>query len=87
MPDGGPYFSDNPIDRYSIGDRTSGFKRAADGSLEIVMSRTEPTSRPNANWLPAPAEGNFVTILRAYLPKAELLEGIYQIPPIQSIQG
>jgi hypothetical protein len=85
MPDGALYFAENPLDRYTIGDRTAGLKRGADGSLEIVMSRAEPTSGPNANWLPTPAEGNFVPILRAYLPKAGLLEGNYQIPPILPI--
>lgn len=84
MPDGGLYFSENAIDRYTIGDRTAGLKRGADGSVEIIMSRSEPAS-PNANWLPAPAEGNFVPILRAYLPKIALLEGNYQLPAIQSI--
>jgi hypothetical protein len=85
MPDGGLYFSGNPIDRYAIGDRTPGLKRGADGSIEILMSRAEPTSWPNANWLPTPAEGSFIPILRAYLPKAELLEGTYRPPAIQSI--
>lgn len=84
MPDGGLYFTENPIDRYTIGDRTAGLKRGADGSFEIVMSRSEPAS-PGANWLPTPAQGNFVPILRAYLPKASLLEGSYQLPAIQPI--
>ena len=82
MPDGGLYFTENPINRYTIGDRTAGLKRGSDGSLDIVMSRTEPALQ-GANWLPTPAEGNFVLILRAYLPKAELIEGAYQVPPVQ----
>ena len=85
MPDGALYFAENPIDRYTIGDRTAGLKRGADGSLEIIMSRTKPASGPNANWLPTPADGNFVPILRAYLPKAALLEGTYEMPSIQAI--
>jgi hypothetical protein len=85
MPDGGLYFIENPINRYTVGDRTAGLKRGPDGSLEIVMSRAEPTPSSNANWLPAPAEGNFIPILRAYLPKAALLEGSHQLPAIQSI--
>ena len=84
MPDGGLYFAENAIDRYTIGDRTAGLKRGADGSLEIIMSRTKPSS-PNANWLPTPGEGPFVLILRAYLPKAELLQGMYQLPAVQAI--
>lgn len=83
MPDGGQYFIDNPINRYAIGDRTAGLKRASDGAFEIVMSRTEPASGPTVNWLPTPAEGNFIPLLRAYLPKSALLEGSYQPPAIQ----
>lgn len=82
--DGQLFFADNPIDRYTIGDRTAGLKRGADGSLDIRMSRTAPNADPNANWLPTPAEGNFVVILRAYLPKPALLSGSYQLPPVQA---
>lgn len=82
MPDGALYFAENPINRYTIGDRTAGLKRGADGSIEIYMSRSEPTS-PTANWLPTPSEGNFVPMLRAYLPKAGLIEGSYEVPALQ----
>ncbi|MBK6613877.1 DUF1254 domain-containing protein [Ottowia sp.] len=81
--DGQLFFADNPIDRYTIGDRTAGLKRGADGALDIRMSRTAPADA-NANWLPAPAEGNFVLILRAYLPKPALLSGSYVLPPVQT---
>jgi hypothetical protein len=81
--DGQLWFVDNPIDRYTIGDRTAGLKRGADGSLDIHMSRTAPNAL-NANWLPAPSEGNFVVILRAYLPKPSLLSGSYVLPPVQA---
>ena len=85
MPDGALSFSENPIKRYAIGDRTAGIKRASDGSFEIIMSRTEPASGPTTNWLPSPAEGNFIPLLRAYLPKAALTEGSCQPPAIQPI--
>jgi hypothetical protein len=32
-----------------------------------------------ANWLPAPADGFFLC-LRAYLPRAEMLDGRYVLP-------
>ena len=77
-------FSDNAINRYAIGDRTAGLKRGAGGALSITMSQTEPSS-PDANWLPAPAEGKFVLILRAYLPKTALIEGRYLPPAVQAV--
>jgi hypothetical protein len=82
-PAGQLFFTDNPVNRYAIGDRTAGLKRGKDGSLEIWMSRTEPASEPNANWLPTPPEGKFVLILRAYLPKSSLIEGGYLPPSVQ----
>ena len=77
-------FSDNAINRYAIGDRTAGLKPGAGGALSITMSQTEPSS-PDANWLPAPAEGKFVLILRAYLPKTALIEGRYLPPAVQAV--
>src|SRR5215468_10005016 len=73
--DGQLFFTENPINRYAVGDRTAGLKHGTDGSLSIVMSPTEPASNPNANWLPSPADGKFALILRAYLPKPALIEG------------
>jgi len=83
-PDGQLFFADNPIDRFTIGDRTAGLKRGANGSLDIWMSRTPPGAESNANWLPSPAQGPFVVILRAYLPKPALLGGSYQVPAVQA---
>ena len=83
MPDGALYFAENAVARYAIGDRTPGLRRGADGSLDILMSRTPPAD-PSANWLPTPGEGPFVLILRAYLPRLELLQAIYQLPPVQA---
>ena len=46
----------NPIERYSIGDRTPGLVRGEDGSLTIHMQHEQPTDpTARANWLPTPA--------------------------------
>jgi hypothetical protein len=34
------------------------------------------------NWLPAPAEP-FALFMRAYLPRPELLQGYYRMPPLR----
>ncbi len=76
------YLVDNPIDRYSIGDRTRGLHTAVDGSLTIVMQREEPTEpERRANWLPTPA-GNFRPILRMYEPEDAVFDGSFELPPI-----
>lgn len=80
--DGQYFFFDNPLNRYSIGDRTPRLKRGADGSLDIWISRDDPGGERTANWLPAPPTEKFAIMLRAYLPRPELLEGRYLLPPL-----
>ncbi len=64
----------NPINRYSIGDRTAGLQLAADGSLTIYMQHESPGLDKESNWLPSPA-GDFRRIMRMYQPKPEFLAG------------
>jgi hypothetical protein len=80
--DGQFFFTDNPLDRYAIGDRTPGLRHNADGSLDIWIGHDEPGPERRSNWLPAPV-GPFALFMRAYLPKAELLDGEYRLPEIQ----
>ena len=79
------FLVDNPIERYSIGDRTPGIVTGPSGGLTVTISRdapTDPTAR--ANWLPAPA-GDFRPLLRVYAPGTEVLDGTYEVPPIRRI--
>jgi hypothetical protein len=77
------YMVSNPIDRYSVGDR-SGLAPNADGSIDIYMQRTAPAGH-ESNWLPAPA-GNFKLMLRAYLPGRAILDGEYHVPPVVKVR-
>ena len=77
---------ENPIDRYSIGDRTPGIAKAADGSLTIHVQPDKPAGEDAANWLPAP-RAPFYVILRAYGPKFEMLNGQYKLPPMTRVSG
>ncbi|MBH1965581.1 MAG: DUF1254 domain-containing protein [Comamonadaceae bacterium] len=82
MADSQRFFVENPIRRYSIGNRTSGIVLNEDGSMDIAMQRQEPTeARLRANWLPTP-DGPFQISLRTYMPRAELREGHAQMPCI-----
>jgi hypothetical protein len=71
----------NPIERYRIGDRSRGLRREADGGLTIRIQHASPGATGEANWLPAP-EGPFYLCLRAYQPRAELLDGRWRPPDI-----
>jgi hypothetical protein len=63
---------DNEIDRYNIGDRTSGLKYNEDGSLDILIQHEAPED--TSNWLPAPTDG-FYLINRLYNPQEPALNG------------
>jgi hypothetical protein len=80
--DGQFFFTDNPLNRYAIGDRTPGLRTNPDGSLDIWMGHESPGAEREANWLPAPA-GPFALFLRAYLPRADLLNGTYRAPAVE----
>jgi hypothetical protein len=75
---------DNPIDRYTIGDRNA-LKYNPDGSLDIYIQHETPGKDKEANWLPAPADGFSVT-MRLYWPKEAFLDGSWKIPPIRVVK-
>ena len=82
MGDAGNRFVPNPINRYSVSGR-SGLVPNADGSVEIYIQNTAPTTH-ESNWLPAPA-GNFILWLRVYLPGQTVLDGEYKLPPVVQV--
>jgi hypothetical protein len=83
MSDARNHFVRNPIDRYSVSDR-SGLIPNADGSVNIYIRNAAPAGN-DSNWLPAPA-GRFLLWLRVYLPGKAILDGRYKVPPIVETQ-
>ena len=73
----------NPLNRYSIGDRTKGLQYNADGSLDIYVQHEVPVGE-ESNWLPTPADA-FYLLFQAYQPRAELLTGAYKVPPVKRV--
>ena len=78
--DGQFFLTDNPLMRYSIGDRTEGLMRGPGGAIWI--GRSDPGDERTANWLPAPRTGPFALTFRAYLPRPEFLGGAHRLPSI-----
>lgn len=74
----------NPINRFSIGDRTPGLTKNPDGSLDIYIQNSEPQGHA-ANWLPSPPSGLFRLNYRIYLPQGDAKDpaalGKY-LPPV-----
>ncbi len=83
-PDGRYFLVQNPISRFAIGDRTRGLVKNADGSIDILIQREAPTGPLAANWLPA-AAGAMRMSLRAYLPKKELRDRSWRVPPVKRV--
>jgi hypothetical protein len=76
-------FVANPLNRYSVSDR-SGLVPNADGSVDIYIQNAAPAGH-ESNWLPAPP-GNFILWLRVYLPGQTILNGEYRVPPVVEVQ-
>jgi hypothetical protein len=75
---------ENPIDRYSIGDRTPGLREGADGSLTLHLQHESPGPDKESNWLPAP-RGDFRPMMRMYQPRHSVFSGDYRLPPIRKV--
>lgn len=73
----------NPIQRYSLGDRSPSLEFDADGGLTLTLQQQAP-SNPG-NWLPTPA-GPFNLLLRLYLPQPRALNGGYPLPTINIVK-
>jgi hypothetical protein len=71
---------DNPIDRYSVGDR-SNLQADADGSITLYVSAGSPGAEKESNWLPAP-DAEFNMLMRIYWPEESVLDGTWEPPPL-----
>lgn len=71
----------NAAGRYVVGGDTPGLVTGADGCIDVLLQRDAPPV-PQVNWLPVPA-GALNLIMRLYLPRAPILDGTYQYPPIE----
>jgi hypothetical protein len=82
MGDAGNQYVENPLNRYSVSDRTR-LVPNPDGSMDIHIQKVAPAGH-ETNWLPAPA-GNFILWLRVYIPSEAILNGQYKIPSVVKV--
>lgn len=80
-PDGRLFFVKNDLGRFAVGDRSAHLRYERDGSFQIFVQAPKPQGERVVNWLPAP-KGPFALVFRAYLPKAEMLDGSFRLPPV-----
>jgi hypothetical protein len=72
------------IGRSSV-DSHSGLVTNADDSVDILLQAHRP-SGATQNWLVTPS-GRFKLMLRAYLPKAVIMDGTYEVPPVTEVRS
>ena len=75
----------DPIDRYSIGDRTAGLQYGEDGSLTVYLQAESPGVDRESNWLPA-FEGPFALTMRIYWPEPDALNPLDVPPAIEKLR-
>jgi hypothetical protein len=80
------FMVENPIKRYSVGDRTKGLKVDPDGSITLYIQAKSQGPDKESNWLPAP-EGDFFLQMRLYEPAEEVLNGTYRLPQVVRADG
>ena len=74
----------NPINRYSIGDRTPGVKQNADGSTTFFVQNESPGPDKESNWLPT-GPGAWFPILRLYQPHPKVVNATWECPPLTRV--
>jgi hypothetical protein len=78
-------FAPNSLGRYSLGTKSKSMKLGPDGSLTLYVQNNSPGADKETNWLPAPKD-DLSLYIRAYWPKAEIMEGKWIPPHIQRIK-
>jgi len=84
---GNHFFANSDLKRYSLGTKNRDLKYNPDGSLTIYVQADPPADALRANWLPAPKNADFSLFVRAYWPKAAVLDGVWTPPGAQRAEG
>jgi hypothetical protein len=79
------FFTNNPINRYGIGNMAEKLQPDPDGGLTITIQHNSPGKDKETNWLPAPAKPFFM-VMRLYQPEERMYRGEYIVPPVQKVQ-
>jgi hypothetical protein len=85
MYDADYFFVPNPLSRYTLSARDA-LKKNVDGSVDLYLQAKSPGADKESNWLPTPASGKFIPMMRLYWPKPAsptILDGSWQPPAIK----
>ena len=73
---------ENPINRYSIGDRTAGLKQGADGSLEIYIQHRQPGPDEGVELAARARRARSSSSAASTGPKQAIMDGTWKLPPL-----
>jgi hypothetical protein len=79
------FFAPNDIKRYSLGTKNKTLKQNPEGLLTIYVQADPPPEAQRTNWLPAPKNADFSLFMRAYWPKAAIIDSSWTPPPVQRV--
>jgi hypothetical protein len=79
------FFAPNALKRYSLGTKNKTLKADTNGSLALYVQTDAPPEIQQSNWLPAPKEADFSLYIRAYWPKAAVVDGSWTPPAVRKV--
>jgi hypothetical protein len=74
-------FEANALNRFSLGTKSKSLKYNEDGSLTLYFQNDSPGADKESNWVPAPKDV-FSLYIRAYWPRAPILNETWAPPPV-----
>ena len=77
-------FEPNGLNRFSLGTKSKSMKQNSDGSLTLYFQSEQPGADKETNWVPTPKD-EFSLYIRAYWPKAEILDERWTPPTVNRI--
>jgi hypothetical protein len=77
-------FEPNRLNRFSLGTKSKPMKQNPDGSLTLYFQNEPPGADRETNWVPTPKD-ELSLYIRAYWPKAEILDGRWMPPTVDRI--
>jgi hypothetical protein len=78
------YMVSTSTGRSSVNSHSS-LAKNADSSVEILLQPHQPSGAAQ-NWLATP-HGRFKLMLRVYLPAAVVVDGDYEVPPVEKVRS
>jgi len=79
-------FITNDWKKYTLGDRNKDLVYDENGGLTIYFSKEPPADKSlMPNWLATPKSGNFIPVIRTYIPEKSVLDRTWELPAVEPV--